>query len=89
MKWEWPLPGCEMILHGKPHPGGFGSIRKHDIHTGVDIYCEQEQQVVAVEDGEVVLIENFTGENASPPSPWWKETKAILIEGISGVVVYG
>lgn len=90
MKWIWPLPGVEMVVPGSmPHPGSFGAIRKHDIHTGIDLYCQPEQEVLAVEDGEVVLIENFTGASANPPSPWWHETKAVLIEGLSGVVVYG
>lgn len=88
-KWIWPLPGCDMILHTKPHPGGFGVIRKHDIHTGMDLYCQPEQKVVAVEDGEVVVIEEFTGSKSNPPTPWWEDTQAVLIEGASGVVVYG
>jgi len=37
----------------------------------------------------VVGIEDFTGEFANPPSPWWNNTKAVLIEGPSGVIVYG
>lgn len=87
--WTWPLPECEMILHGFPHPGGFGTERKFDIHSGVDIYCQPEQEVISVEDGVVVFIEEFTGEFAEPPSPWWHNTKAVGVEGISGVVVYG
>jgi murein DD-endopeptidase MepM/ murein hydrolase activator NlpD len=86
MKWLWPLPGADRVTS---YQGDFGAIRKHDIHTGVDIYCDPQQLVVAVEDGEVVSIENFTGENANPPSPWWNDTKAVLVEGNSGVVVYG
>jgi murein DD-endopeptidase MepM/ murein hydrolase activator NlpD len=86
MKWIWPLPGEDKYTS---YAGMFGAIRKFDVHTGIDLYCQPEQKVIAVEDGEVVLIENFTGENANPPSPWWHETKAILIEGSSGVVVYG
>jgi len=90
MKWVWPLPGTELIIPGRmPHPGSFGAIRKYDIHTGIDLYCEPEQQVIAVEDGEVILIEDFTGEFANPPSPWWHNTKAVLVEGDSGVVIYG
>lgn len=82
----WPLPGADPYTS---YQGDFGAIRKHDIHTGLDIYCEPNQIVVAVEDGEVISIENFTGEHANPPSPWWHNTKAVLVEGKSGVVVYG
>lgn len=91
MKWVWPVPGAELNIPGSnvPHPGKFGVARKYDIHTGEDIYCEPGQKVVAVEDGEIVSIENFTGEFANPPSPWWNDTKAVLVEGESGVVVYG
>ena len=65
----------------------FGGVRKFDIHTGVDLYCNNETLVFAIEDGIVVNIENFTGESAG--SPWWNETNSILIEGESGVILYG
>lgn len=45
--------------------------------------------VFAVEPGIVVAIQDFTGERANPPSPWWENTMAVLVEGESGVVVYG
>ncbi len=85
----WPLLDLEEKLSKYGSEGCFGAIRKYDIHTGVDLYCENGQKVVAMEDGEVVLIENFTGENAIPKSPWWNETQAVLIEGKSGVICYG
>jgi hypothetical protein len=44
---------------------------------------------MAVEDGVVVAVIAFTGPSAEPPSPWWHDTQAILVEGDSGVVVYG
>lgn len=86
MKWSWPLLGADRLTS---YQGDFGAIRKYDIHTGVDCYCEPGQLFAAVEDGIVVAIEDFTGEFANPPSPWWHNTKSILIEGASGVVVYG
>ncbi len=71
-----------------PHEQGkFGAIRKYDIHTGVDLYCEPNSNVYAIEDGIVIGIEFFTGENAG--SPWWNETECVLVEGSSGVIVYG
>lgn len=82
----WPLPGADKCTS---YQGDFGAVRKFDIHTGIDCYCEPQQVIVAVEDGEVVAIEEFTGEFANPPSPWWHNTKAVLVEGASGVVVYG
>lgn len=84
--WYWPLPGADRY---SSYAGMFGAIRKHDIHTGMDIYCDPNQICTPVEDGVVTKIELFTGPNASPPSPWWNETYAIHVEGKSGVVVYG
>lgn len=68
-------------------PGAFGTVRKHDIHTGVDLYCEDGELVFNVENGTVVAIEAFTGEHAD--SPWWNDTWAILVEGPTGVICYG
>ena len=68
-------------------PGAFGSVRKHDIHTGIDIYCDDGSYVFAIEEGRVVALEKFTGEHAD--SPWWNNTWALLVEGKSGVIVYG
>lgn len=71
------------------HPGAFGVRRANHIHEGVDLYCPEGTPVSAVEDGLVVAVIDFTGENAEPPSPWWHNTKAVLVEGETGVVVYG
>lgn len=73
--------------------GEFGHKRRYDTHTGVDLYCELGQRIVACEDGVVVGIPWFTGSNApnesGSPSDWWNDTKAVLIEGKSGVITYG
>lgn len=69
-------------------PGSFGVIRKHDIHTGIDLYCEPNASVHAIEHGVVVSVEKFTGQHAD--SPWWNDTWAILVRGESGLVMcYG
>lgn len=70
-----------------PLDGQFGAVRKYDIHTGVDLHCPVETLVPAIEDGIVVAIEHFTGVNAG--SPWWHDTQAVLVEGVSGVILYG
>lgn len=67
--------------------GTFGAVRKHDIHTGIDLYCKPGTRVFAIEDGVIVSIEDFTGQNAG--SPWWNDTKAVLVEGKHGVICYG
>lgn len=87
MPWLWPLKDAAPLFPDAP--GQFGTVRRHDVHTGIDLYCELGQEVVAVEDGEVVSIENFTGPNADDPSPWWNDTKAMLVKGPSWIVNYG
>ena len=87
MKWIWPVPSVEKSIPGKNTQGYFGAVRKFDVHTGIDIYCESGASVIAVEDGVVKRVESFTGANAD--SPWWNDTDAVWIEGNSGVVVYG
>lgn len=74
---------------GDDHPGAFGVVRANHVHEGVDLYCPDGTPVHAVEDGVVVAVIAFTGPSAVPPSPWWHDTQAILVEGASGVVVYG
>lgn len=85
MTWLWPLWCGPAELPDEP--GRFGAVRKHDIHTGVDLYTYPGMPVLAVEDGVVVAIEKFTGPEAG--SPWWNDTEAVLVEGASGVVCYG
>ena len=83
-----PVHG-EACLPLSPHPGAFGVQRKHHVHEGVDLYCPAGTAVCAVEQGTTVAIIPFTGPEADPPSPWWQNTWAVLVEGESGVVVYG
>lgn len=85
MTWNWPLWAGPAQM--PEDPGRFGAVRKHDIHTGVDLYTRLGMPVVTVEEGTVVGIEKFTGPEAG--SPWWHDTEAVLVEGLSGVVVYG
>lgn len=87
MPWRWPLAHRIHRVPEAPEPGAFGAQRRHDVHTGVDLYAEPGALVVAVEDGVVVAVEDFTGPRAG--SPWWHDTRALLVEGPSGVVLYG
>ena len=43
----------------------------------------------AVEGGVVAAIIPFTGAIVEPPMPWWNDTYAVMVEGPSGVVLYG
>lgn len=88
MTYHKPVCAGVGSLPKEGDPGAFGAVRKHDIHTGVDIYCDADATVYAIERGVVVSVEMFTGQHAD--SPWWNDTWAILIRGDSGnVVCYG
>lgn len=67
--------------------GAFGVTRKFDMHTGVDMYCLEGDEVVAMEDGEVVAVEWFTGTKVN--MPWWNDTQAVAVKGESGIINYG
>jgi murein DD-endopeptidase MepM/ murein hydrolase activator NlpD len=87
--WTFPLKNHRLAVPSEDwHPGRFGFKRRFDYHhTGVDLYAKEGDLVFAVENGTVVGIENFTGEIAD--TPWWNDTWALLVEGESGVIVYG
>jgi len=73
-----------------PHlQGCFGAIRKHDIHTGIDLYCHHGSEVYSIEDGVVVDLGPFTGQLACPPTPWWHDTNYVAVQGKSGTILYG
>jgi hypothetical protein len=84
---QFPFDSYHYQLPTHADQGGFGFVRKYDIHTGVDLYCNEGQEVYAMESGRIVNIEKFTGEWAG--SPWWNATESILIEGKTGVILYG
>lgn len=86
LQWQFPLKKCSGIPINH-HPGAFGFHRKKNHHTGVDLYCENESAVFAVEQGIVVKIDVFTGPKLG--HDWWEETYAVMVEGASGVVNYG
>lgn len=83
----FPLKNYQYQIPEGHHPGAFGTERKHDIHTGVDLYCQEGETVYAIEDGIVVAVEPFTGEIAG--FPWWNDTYAMAIQGPSGILNYG
>jgi hypothetical protein len=81
---HWPLKGQKPLFPDSP--GRFAAVRRHDVHTGIDLYCELGQEIVAIEDGTVVTVEPFTGKEAE--CAWWNDTEAILVKGESGVINY-
>lgn len=89
MTRPFPHAGEVRAIPAPNSPGSFGAVRKHDVHTGIDLYCAARTRVLAVEAGTVVAILDFTGPDSDPPSPWWNPTMAVLIEGQDHVLCYG
>lgn len=83
----WPLLGCQPMLPDAI--GLFGAKRRYEHHSGIDLYCELGTRVLAIEDGEVIAIEDFTGPKSTPPSPWWNPTQAVLVRSRMKVLAYG
>lgn len=83
---KFPLKNYKYEIPTQEDLGAFGRTRKFDTHTGIDLYCENGDEVIAMEDGEIVAIEWFTGEPVG--MPWWNNTKAIAIKGNSGIINY-
>lgn len=75
------------IPAGGSHPGSFGIDRHEHVHTGVDLYAPYGCPVRAMEAGKVIAIEWFTGPSIN--LPWWNDTRAVYVEGDSGVFNYG
>lgn len=69
------------------HCGAFGTQRLYDIHSGIDLYAPDGEDVFAMQDGIVVAVYPFTGPAAN--LPWWHDTMAICIEDSEGVWLYG
>jgi murein DD-endopeptidase MepM/ murein hydrolase activator NlpD len=84
---KFPLIGYKYEIPTGNEFGAFGTTRKFDVHTGVDLYCEELTEVVSIEDGEIVAVEWFTGEKVG--MPWWNNTQAVAIKGKSGIINYG
>lgn len=75
----WPVVTDNVPLF-PDEPGQFAAFRRFDVHTGVDLYCKAGTVVEAMVSGQVVDIFPFTGPDATPPSPWWNPTSAIIIK---------
>lgn len=87
--YTWPLIGAYPEVPEPPHKGAFGVQRRFHVHEGIDLYAPEGTRVTPIEDGRVIWIEEFTGQFADPPSPWWNNTYAVYVRGKTGVFVYG
>lgn len=84
---KFPLKDYKYEIPTGDELGAFGVTRKHDMHTGVDLYCNEGDEVHAMCDGQIVAIEWFTG--PSVQMPWWNDTQAIAIRSYFGTINYG
>lgn len=66
---EYDLPSLES-------QNCFAAKRKHDYHTGVDLFCEENDEVYSMYDGIVTNVIEFTGYSESP---WWNDTLAVMV----------
>jgi len=87
MSFIAPLYPMPPIPVGPRHPGSFGIDRHQHVHTGVDLYAPYGCPVRAMESGKIFAIEWFTGPSIN--MPWWNDTRAVYVEGESGVFNYG
>ncbi len=83
---RFPLDSCDGLPINH-HPGAFGFTRKHDVHTGVDLYCKPDSKVYAMEDGMVVANDIFTGQDVG--TKWWNTTRYLFVIGSAGCICYG
>lgn len=81
------IPIKTIGIDGSIHPGSFGVNRHLHVHTGVDLYAPLGSPVFAMEDGEIIKIDWFTG--PSIDLPWWNDTRSVYIQGLSGIFNYG
>ena len=77
-----------------PHELGlFGAKRTHDVHTGIDLYCDEGEPIYAMKMGKVFEVGCFTGPNAiGMKSDWWEETHCIVIQSddmMDEYILYG
>lgn len=79
--------GEETHLPIDDHCGAFGVRRKHDVHTGIDLYTLDKAPVACMADGEVVAVMPFTG--AIADTPWWNDTYAVVVRDLTGFWLYG
>lgn len=68
-------------------PSSFGFQRKFNIHTGIDIYCQDGDIVLSLTDGIIVDKGIFTGKEVN--SDWWNTTEYVAIQYLDKVIVYG
>jgi murein DD-endopeptidase MepM/ murein hydrolase activator NlpD len=77
----WPVPQAYSRKVSQVHDVTFGAPRQYKLgrgkHTGIDIHAPVGSKVLAIEDGLVVHVADFTG---APSSPQWRRTWYVMVE---------
>lgn len=81
-----PLDPMPPIPCGLSHPGAWGIQRKHDIHTGIDLYAPHGAPVKAILPGKVEQIEQFTGKAIG--MEWWNDTWVVYVRNPSENIIF-
>lgn len=81
----WPVPASySQQLPRTGEKGSFWEDRGDRRHTGVDIYAPHGSSVVAVEDGIVLQVLEFTSPKLLP---YYNQTQAVLIKHFDGAIL--
>lgn len=88
---HWPVPDAYSRKVPSEKDAAFGAPRSYrrglGKHCGIDIYAPAGSKVVAIEEGKIVHVSDFTG---PPSSPQWRKTYYVMVEHKDKkVVVYG
>lgn len=79
LNYDWSLP-----QNPQNH---FAAPRKHDIHTGIDLFAPVGTEVYSIQEGVVIDVGYFTGKEVG--MPWWNTTQYVMIETNGFVCNYG
>lgn len=80
----WPVP--DSFSPTPPAPGEHGCFwedRGDRYHAGIDLYSPEGSPVLAIENGRVVLVQQFTSPDLVD---YWNVTYSVIIETASGFV---
>ena len=81
----WPVPDSYSDkLPEENEPGSFWEHREDRYHCGVDIYADAGKKVIAIENGIVLDIREFTSPEMNY---YWNTTYAVVIKS-SGNIIY-
>ncbi|AEH61339.1 Peptidase M23 [Methanosalsum zhilinae DSM 4017] len=79
---KWPLKYQSAKIPKNGEPGSFWEDRGDRHHCGVDLYAPESSEVVSIEDGEVVEVEEMTSPEIVPH---WNTTFHIIVRNDSGM----